>query len=393
MRLIERSGTSGWYALSMADDRKSALELRRRFEALPSVGRVVEVASLIPENQPAKVPIIRNIHQTLTKLPAKTELPVLSPPRTEAILEQIHELSKLPLPEESTARALLTRLQDQAKPAALAIERTASADRARRLGRYERRWVEDLLDQLQELRSASNPNPVTKADLPPVLAERYLSPNGKWLLQVFAKNSVWDVQPLSEFCKQVASVDPNATGKPISTLWSLTQMKDGYIHSAYYSAVIILLMVWLDFRSIRDTLLASIPLAMGFIITCGIMGLMGMPFNPANMIALPLILGIGIDAGVHVVHDFRSAKGRYTLPWRLTRALLLVGSTTVVGFASLLTAHHQGIISTGIVLSIGVTTCCLSAVLVLPAVLQLVARGSAVVAVEMPQPAAYRKSA
>jgi predicted RND superfamily exporter protein len=210
--------------------------------------------------------------------------------------------------------------------------------------------------------------------LPPALLAGYHSAGDRWLVQVFAKSNVWDIDPLKEFARQVASVDPNISGKPISTLHALVAMTDGYWQSAWLAAIVIALAVWFDFRHLGHTLLALLPLVVGCIASMGTMGLCGISFNPANMIALPLVLGIGVDYGVHVLHDYRNSlaggSNGYRMTRRLGRALFLTSSTTLLSFAALIVARHQGMHSIGLVLAIGVGWCTAAAMLLLPAVLQ-----------------------
>ena len=106
----------------------------------------------------------------------------------------------------------------------------------------------------------------------------------------------------------------------------------------------------------------------------GTMRLMDIPLNPANMIVLPLILGIGVDNGVHVLYDFRIQKNNYSLSAHTGRAILLTSLTTMIGFGTLALSQHRGVQSLGIVLFIGVGFCLISSLTVLPAVLTALAR-------------------
>jgi len=117
-----------------------------------------------------------------------------------------------------------------------------------------------------------------------------------------------------------------------------------------------------------------VPLALGMLQMFGILGLLDLPLNPANMIVLPLILGIGIDDGVHVVHDFRRQSGRYRISASTASAILITSLTTMIGFGSLMIACHQGLQSLGRVLTIGVSCCLFNSFIVLPAILTLVTR-------------------
>src|SRR6185436_10782940 len=130
----------------------------------------------------------------------------------------------------------------------------------------------------------------------------------------------------------------------------------------------------IDFRSLAHSLLAMVPLAIGFAMMCGCLGWLDIPFNPANMIVLPLILGIGVDHGVHLVHLWRQQRGRFVLGDATTVAVLLTASTTTASFGALILARHQGLQSLGQALTLGVTTCLASSILFFPALLAWLTR-------------------
>ena len=112
-----------------------------------------------------------------------------------------------------------------------------------------------------------------------------------------------------------------------------------------------------------------LPLGLGMLQMFGIMGILNIPLNPANMIVLPLILGIGIDDGVHVMHDFRRQSGRYRMSPSTASAVLITSLTTMVGFGSLMIAGHRGLQSLGRVLTIGVSCCLFTSLIMMPALL------------------------
>ena len=132
-----------------------------------------------------------------------------------------------------------------------------------------------------------------------------------------------------------------------------------------------LLVLLVDFGKLRHTLLALLPLLAGLIVTLGVMALCGIALNPANMIAFPLILGVGADNGVHVMHDYRERpRGkRYRLGRATGRGILVAALTTVLGFGTLSLASHRGLASLGMALTLGVTCCMLTALVLLPAFL------------------------
>jgi predicted RND superfamily exporter protein len=151
-------------------------------------------------------------------------------------------------------------------------------------------------------------------------------------------------------------------------------MREGFKWACCYAFLAMLLILAVDFRSVGNTLLALTPLAIGLTLTFGIMGLFGVPLNLANIIALPLLLGVGADNGVHILHDYLSnrKRGKYALGYCTGRGILVAALTTVFGFGTLMISQHQGLFSLGLLLAIGVSCCLLTALVFLPALLRLV---------------------
>jgi predicted RND superfamily exporter protein len=134
--------------------------------------------------------------------------------------------------------------------------------------------------------------------------------------------------------------------------------------------IIVVGVVFLDFRSIRMTLLALLPLITSKLQLFGLMGLLGIPLNPANMIVLPLILGIGVDTGVQIVHDYLREPRPYRMPPATSAALVINTLMNIVGFGALMIAAHRGLHSLGRVLTLGMA-CCLLSCMVMPCLLQI----------------------
>ncbi len=111
---------------------------------------------------------------------------------------------------------------------------------------------------------------------------------------------------------------------------------------------------------------------MGAMIMFGVMGLLGIDLNPANLIVLPLVLGIGVDDGVHVIHDFREQRGTYRTSSSTINAIVLTSLTSMIGFGSMMVASHRGLYSVGMVLVIGVGSCLIVSLVTLPALLTVV---------------------
>lgn len=370
--LIAHTAGANWHALSYTTTPEEALALKARFDKLPEVSRVVEVASLVPRDQDRKLEQLRDVQERLTRLPQRGSIiPHVVPAvddlkRTARNLHDALAGLKKDSPAPAALQASLRQLIERLDAYGPALAGPSLRD-------FEQFLTRDLAEDLHRLKDVSTPAPIQIADLPECLRERYLSKNGKWLLRIFAKECLWDYAPLQTFVAQVRTVDPDATGKPFTTLEGLKAMKYGFSWAGVYALIAMVLVLILDFGNVKHMLIALLPLGMGLVATLGLMVLAGYSLNPANMIAFPLILGVGADNGVHVIHDFRSRNRhkRYHLASSTGWGIMVAALTTILGFGTLMIAQHRGLASLGLVLTLGVSCCMLTALVFLPALLSL----------------------
>lgn len=430
-RIFEASQHSLLYAISLADSAEEAREMKSKLESLPSVHRVEELATRLPEHPPTETKLlVQGYHALLAHLPAEPEPPgqadhLAIGKALENLYLQVHERRER-LGDKADAATIhsgqqLDHFLDEFSSLSYFVQ-------LRFLGEFEYRMSYALLAQLQALEAASNPVPVSLADLPSELRTRFVSPDGKWLLQIFPKDQIWDMEPLERFVTEVRTVDPEVTGTPLQNFEATRQIKTSYEICAVYALLVILLVLQIDFMdkrhvplmllpplavvlgvaamlqasgvqgylvwlvagytggsfviaffldrsSVYDSLLALTPPGIGLMLALGLLGAFGIPLNPANLIILPLILGIGVDHGVHVIHDYHSKPNQvYSISPSTLTAILLCAATTMVGFGSMMIAAHRGLYSLGAVLTTGVASCTFIALIPLPAVLALISR-------------------
>lgn len=363
------------FAVSLANSREEALSLKAKFERLPTVRHVHEIASMFPRHSADDTRLmVESIHASLSELPENPPLPVSIDPET--IGNEFHEVEKLleryQAPSALAARVSLGQFLDRLSE--LGDESDGRAQ-AKALRGYHAAMTADLLGKLQGAYRASNAEPVNASDLPVALARRFMSEQGKWLVEIHPQEDIWDEAALGRFVADVRSVDPEATGTPLQTYEATRAIYRGYLDVGLYATVIVVVMLLIDLRSFTDVALAMLPPVVGAVMTAGMLGLVGVPLNPANLIILPLIVGIGVDGGVHVLHDFRQSNGsRYRISPSTFGAIVLNQLTTVVGFGSLMMAAHRGLFSLGLVLTVGVVSCMVVAVVLLPAMLVFVSQ-------------------
>ena len=361
-KLLAETKQSVWYALSIADSREELLERKARFLELPSVERTEEIVSMLPVADEVKQPIIARLGSMLASLPERP--PLIPVDRPESLGRVLSQLQDKLVRNRRSPRIVrnLEMIRDR-------LRRLAVSDCYRALSGFQQQMAGDMLSRLHALRTMANPEPPQLADLPPSLVHRFVGQHGRHVIKIYGKGNIWDMQALARFVQDVRTVDPRVTGNPLQAHEASLEMKESYQQAALYALIVISVVLVFDLRSIRYALLAALPLGLGMLQMFGLLGLLDIPLNPANLIALPLILGIGVDYGVHIIHDYREQSGRYRMSPSTAVAVMVDSLTTIVGFGALMVASHQGLQSLGRVLSIGVSCCLFTSMVMLPALL------------------------
>jgi len=225
----------------------------------------------------------------------------------------------------------------------------------------------------------TQPGRLTINDLPLSVLDRYSNEKrSQFLITVYPSSSIWtDLNFMERFTSDMESLTPKITGMP-SIFHALLQVigRDGR-NALLLTAIVVFFLLWLDFRHWRYALLAMTPLIAGAIWMVGLMKLTGMQFTVINVMGLPMILGIGIDDGVHIVHRWiAEGRGQLRLVFASTgKAILLTSLTTMLGFGSLIFSVWRGFGSLGGALFLGVGACFLTTVLVLSGLLGALGSG------------------
>ncbi len=212
------------------------------------------------------------------------------------------------------------------------------------------------------------PAPPGLADLPVELRRRFIGSSGRHAVYVIPTDTLWDIEFLLGFNAEVHTVTPEVTGIGILLGELFVQASAAPRQVGTWVGVVILLVLFADYRDPRPVLGACAALALGVVSVVGVMHWLGMEFNPINILAFPLLLGIGIDNSVHVLHRFRAPdQPSFETVFRSTgKAVFLASLTSCVSFGILTLSTHRGLSSFGTVMAIGVFMCYLSAMIVLP---------------------------
>ncbi len=218
----------------------------------------------------------------------------------------------------------------------------------------------------------SNSSQIQIDDLPEIIKDKYISKNGdRYLLTVYPKGNVWNIEYLEIFTKDVFDITRSVSGTPPMFYYLMEIIgKDGR-RASLLTIAVVFLFLWFDFKSLKKALIAMVPLFIGIIWMVGTMGIFGIQITLLNIMAIPLIIGIGIDDGVHILHRYKIEGEENTRKVYSStgKAVIITSLTTMLSFGSLVFATYRGFGSMGLALFIGVGMCLLATILVLPAIL------------------------
>ncbi len=207
--------------------------------------------------------------------------------------------------------------------------------------------------------------------LPAALRERLISPNGAYLVQYLPREDAWDEANLARFVAAVRAIDAVATGVPVTQLESMRDMRAAFVRVSWLSILVVTAIAWLDFRRIAPALLATATVLAGVGMLFGALPLADTQLNLANFFAIPMLIGLGIDSAIHILHRWREDPAALTAT---VRAVAFTALTTAIGFGALMFADHRGMRSLGVAMSVGSLTCMYVACVVLPLLLRCISR-------------------
>ncbi|MDG0027632.1 MMPL family transporter [Trinickia sp. Y13] len=334
----------------------------RRVGALPEVGRVTTLTSFIPPDQPQKISLIEPAAQAL--LPALTQPP--APPAADA--QRVAALKR--------ASNQLTYAADdhpgpganEARRLSASLAKLAAADAAMR-DRAEAAFSTPLRLALRQLTMLLQPSVITRETLPPALVRDWVAPDGRALVQISPRVSPGadsnDDTMLRQFAHAVKQAEPNAVGGPISILHSANTIISAFLQAAAWAVLSITLLLWVTLGRFGDVLRTMIPLLVSALVTLELCVAFDMPLNFANIIALPLMLGVGVAFKVYFVMAWRAGQTSL-LASSLTHAVLFSAATTATAFGSLWLSHHPGTASMGRLLALALTCTLIGAVVFQP---------------------------
>jgi uncharacterized protein len=376
-KLMRSSENSGYFAVAMARSPEEAASRSKALEALPNVDHVVSIASFVPEDQDRKLALLADLRSQLSDIKSEPyqedlqvmELPAVFEKFRETVERFVQRLEREKLPEAKPAAGFLVILDKFFA----GLEKEKDRNALGMLRDFQGNLLADFPEKIQTLKNSLNAAPVTPADIPEELRKRFVGSTGKYLLQIAPKKEIFDREPLEAFLKDVRKVEPNATGEPVMVYESMTIMRDSYRGAFLYAFLAIVLILLITFRSLRYALIGLVPLVVGVLFMVSGMWLFGINFNSANIIVMPLVLGIAVDSGIYIINRFRreGETGYEVVVSSTGRGVFFNTLTIMISFGALMVARHQGVFSIGAIMTLGMVACQIAFIITLPAVLAL----------------------
>jgi hopanoid biosynthesis associated RND transporter like protein HpnN len=379
-KLINSASNSVLFGAVVADTLPQALELERRLTNLPTVAMVRSMSHFLGENQEDKLVLVRKIKAEIQDIRFEEE--DKAPPDLAELSRTIYStqgyignaLEVVHKEGQTNLAAGLKQLWDGFGDLRHDMLNVDPGQAMLKLGAFQRAFLGDLQDTFNILRNQDVSGGLKTEDLPGPLRNRFIGKSGKLLIQVYPKGDVWQRGPQERFVKELRTVDPNVTGEPVQLYEYESLLKDSYVDAAYKALYAIAILVFIHFRSVLCVLLSLLPVAIGAIWMVGFMAVAGIPFNPANIMTLPLVVGIGVTNGIHILNRFAEEQSPSILARSTGKAVLVSGLTTIAGFGSLIIAKHNGIRSLGCIMAVGTATCMIAGLTFLPVLLNILTR-------------------
>ena len=346
----------------MAPNEDAARQVEARLAKVPEVLRTMSLDSFVPDEQPAKLKLIKQGAEMLN--------PALNPDSVDAPPSDVENISAL----KDSAQSLRKLAGDRKGPGAETAKRLADdlskvADANQPVrDKVQATFIAPLQIVLSQLRNAMQAQPVSLPTLPPEIVNSWKTKDGQIRVEALPRGDPNDNDTLRKFASAVLAAEPLAVGGPISILKSGDTIVKAFIQAGGWALLSISLLLWLTLRRITDVLLTLVPLLVAGAVTLEICVLIQLPLNFANIIALPLLLGVGVAFKIYYVTAWRAGHTNL-MQSALTRAIFFSALTTATAFGSLWLSSHPGTASMGKLLAMSFVVTLAAVLLFQPALM------------------------
>ncbi len=373
--LFKNEMTCPWTISVLTGNAKEAEAMAGRLKGLKEVKEAISLTSFIPEDQSRKLAILSDIALFMPFDLEALKTEKVSHVEEVASLESLEgtlqkTLSKAPK-EDGGYVASLSRLRRSLTELKKMLHRHVGGEGT--LDQLERSLLSNLPGLFQELKASLQAQPVKNSDLPEDLRSRYVTPGGQYRVEVFPRENILNPDALKRFVGAVTALAPDSTDTPVTIREAGNAVVRSFLLATLYAFLAITLFMLAELKSPFDTVLVLLPLVLSVLMTSAGSVLLNIPFNFANVIVIPLLLGTGVEA-VYFIHRFRTdpPPSGNMLETSTARALFFSALTTILSFSTLSFSVHRGMASMGKLLTLCIGFYMVTTFIFLPALLKFV---------------------
>lgn len=364
-----KSTTDSPYALNaLCKNIEETHSLVQKLKQLPTVSNTVTLTDLVPSDQEDKLFTIEDLNMILGPQLSQFDS-TLAPSDTPKVLSEFQNTlsSVLKNNQSGISAEILQALSHSIGQYQAALQQ--STDPAQLNKRLDDSILGLLPHTISTLSQSLTAYEFNLDSLPDYIRNQWLSPTGIYRVMILPKQDLNIPANLKQFALDVQSVAPAAVGLPVGDLASGQAVVNAFKMAFSFSFALITILLLLILKSLYKTLLVLGPLILASLLTCSVNVLLGIPFNFANIIALPLLLGMGVDSGIHIMHCLHEQleDNQHILQSSTARGVMFSSITTMSSFISLALIPHFGIASMGITLAVGISFTLICTLIVLPA--------------------------
>jgi uncharacterized protein len=346
----------------MAANEEAAKQIEANLAKVPEVLRTMSLDTFIPDDQPAKLKLIKQGAEVLNPAinPDSVDAAPTDAENVAALNDSATSLRKLAADHKGPGADTAKRLADD-------LAKVAEASQSVR-DKVQATFVTPLQIALSQLRNAMQAQPVSLQTLPPAMVSEWKTKDGQIRVEALPRGDPNDNDTLRKFANAVLTAEPMAVGGPISILKSGDVVVHAFIEAGCLALLSISILLWITLRRITDVLLTLVPLLVAGAVTLEICVAIQLPLNFANIIALPLLLGVGVAFKIYYVTAWRAGHGNL-MQSALTRAIFFSALTTATAFGSLWLSNHPGTASMGKLLALSFVVTLAAVLLFQPALM------------------------
>ncbi len=366
--LLKDSDSSPWSSVLLKESRSEAIAAIKEIEQLDLVDKVIWYEDLLPEDQEDKLFIIDEINLFMGILSTdETNAEINNSDRINAIQKLITKLDYFSSHELESNPELYSEIRTLKTYLSIILDN--SSDNKNLLS-LEKQLLSNLDGRIHSLNDALNAEQVELSDIPAIVHDRWVS-HKHYKIEIFPREDLNDNAAMERFVNQLQAYDNTVIGSPIINIEAGSAVITAFKTALTYALIAIALLLLVLIKRKSDAVIILISVLVGAVFTFGFMLIFNIPLNFANIIGLPLLLGIGVDSGIHIADRFRQEQGtnKNIFMTSSSRGVIVSSLTTICSIGNLAFSSHTGTASMGLLLTLGLASMMISTMMILPAFL------------------------